>query len=319
MVAEYKVQLDAFEGPLDLLLFLIRRAEVDIHDIPLAQITEQYLVYLEHLSTPEPGQPAGRIDIERAGEFLVMAATLMEIKSRMLAPPTSGNTDDPDAAGSASPSRADKPHVDPRAELVRQLLEYKRFRDATQRLDEQRTEWDRRFPLGAAAWPKKPIAPETEDEAPTELEDVDLVDLVEAFARIIETVDLNRVGEHHVQMDETPVEIHAEDILDRLRRRAEESLAAEIAGTGTSDIEFGEIFAGRTKSEMIGLFLAMLELVKQRRIAVRQDSTKGSGSSIFLGLAAEPTEDPQAADTSAQQSVTGTTENAASHISEAST
>ena len=293
MVAEYKVRLDAFEGPLDLLLFLIRRAEVDIHDIPVAAITEQYLAYLEHLTSPEGTSPGGRIDIERAGEFLVMAATLMEIKSRMLAPP---GTDDPDAAAASDRSRADKPTVDPRAELVRQLLEFKRFRDATERLDEQRHEWDRRFPLGAAAWPEKPLTLEADDEAPTELEDVDLVDLVEAFARIIETVDLNRVGEHHVTLDETPVEIHAEDILDRLRRRAEESLAAQIAGTGTSDIEFTEIFTGRTRSEMIGLFLAMLELVKQRRIAVRQDSTK---TSIFLGLAAD---DPQAAAASAEQS-----------------
>ncbi len=298
MVAEYKVRLEAFEGPLDLLLFLIRRAEVDIHDIPVAAITEQYLAYLEHLSTPEPGQPAGRIDIERAGEFLVMAATLMEIKSRMLAPPAAEDPEAP-AAGSSG-ARADKPAVDPRAELVRQLLEYKRYRDATERLDHQRTEWDLRFPLGAAAWPKVPVAEET-DDTPTELEDVDLVDLVEAFARIIETVDLNRVGEHHVRMDETPVEIHAEDILDRLRRRAQESLAEHIAGTASPDIEFSEIFAGRTRSEMIGLFLAMLELVKQRRIAIRQEAIRGPGGSIFLGLApddaqsaAPPAEQPDA-------------------------
>ncbi len=281
MVAEYKVRLDAFEGPLDLLLFLIRRAEIDIHDIPVAAITEQYLSHLEQLTSPGPDGPsAGRIDIERAGEFLVMAATLMEIKSRMLAPP--GSAEDAAATDDASANRPDKPVADPRTELVRQLLEYKRFRDATEMLEEHRSEWDRRFPLGAAAWPDRPAADESQDEEATELEDVDLVDLVEAFARIIETVDLNRVGEHHVRIDETPVEIHAEDILDRLRRRAEESLAAEIAGTATSELPFAEIFEGRTRSEMIGLFLAMLELVKQRRIAVRQEAGRGA---IFLGLA----------------------------------
>lgn len=290
MAAEYKVRLDAFEGPLDLLLFLIRRAEVDIHDIPVAAITEQYLAYLEDLASPDAG--AGRIDIERAGEFLVMAATLMEIKSRMLAPP---GADESETAAPTSPGAADKPAIDPRTELVRQLLEYKRYRDATERLEEYRTEWDRRFPLGAAAWPERPVTDETEDDAPTELEDVDLVDLVEAFARIIETVDLNRVGEHHVRLDETPVELHAEDILDRLRRRAESSLAAEIAGTGSAEVEFREIFTGRTRSEMIGLFLAMLELVKQRRIAIRQDAVS---STIFLGLA---TEEPQAGTVSAEQ------------------
>lgn len=293
MVAEYKVRLDAFEGPLDLLLFLIRRAEVDIHDIPVATITEQYLAHLEDLASPDSG--AGRIDIERAGEFLVMAATLMEIKSRMLAPPGADDAEAPAAAGTAGAT--DKPAVDPRTELVRQLLEYKRYRDATERLEEYRSEWDRRFPLGAAAWPERSIPDETETDAPTELEDVDLVDLVEAFARIIETVDLNRVGEHHVRLDETPVELHAEDILDRLRRRAESSLAAEVAGTGSSELEFREIFTGRTRSEMIGLFLAMLELVKQRRIAIRQDAVS---SSIFLGLA---TEEQQHTEASAEQAV----------------
>lgn len=284
MFSDYKVRLDAFEGPLDLLLFLIRRAEVDIHDIPVATITEQYLAYLEELTAADR-VGGGRIDIERAGEFLVMAATLMEIKSRMLAPP--GAEEAEAAATSAAQSRADKTPVDPRAELVRQLLEYKRYRDATERLEEYRSEWDRRFPLGAAQQPEKPVLDEAEDEATTEPEDLDLVDLVEAFARIIETVDLNRIGEHHVRMDETPVELHAEDILDRLRRRAEESFAAEIAGTGTADIEFREIFAGRNRSEMIGLFLAMLELVKQRRIAIRQDAVS---SSIMLGLAPDESE-----------------------------
>lgn len=275
MVAEYKVRLEAFEGPLDLLLFLIRRAEVDIHDIPIAKITEQYLAHLEQLTT---GGEAGRIDIERAGEFLVMAATLMEIKSRMLAPPGA-------AEGESEPTdssrRADKPDVDPRAELVRQLLEYKRYRDATERLEEYRSEWDRRFPTGAAARAQAPADDAAPDDEQTEIEDVDLVDLVEAFARIIETVDLARVGEHRVLLDETPVEIHAEDILDQLRRRAEASLAAHIAGTGRPEMEFAEVFAGRSRSEMIGLFLAMLELVRQRRIAVRQEHTSGT---ILLGL-----------------------------------
>lgn len=290
MVAEYKVRLDAFEGPLDLLLFLIRRAEVDIHDIPIAKITEQYLAHLEQLTT---GSDAGRIDIERAGEFLVMAATLMEIKSRMLAPPGA-------AEGEGEPSdasrRADKPDVDPRAELVRQLLEYKRYRDATERLEEHRTEWDRRFPTGAAARPETPVGDAASEDEQTELEDVDLVDLVEAFARIIETVDLARVGEHRVLLDETPVEIHAEDILDQLRRRAEATLAAHIAGTGRPEMEFAEVFAGRSRSEMIGLFLAMLELVRQRRIAVRQEHTTGT---ILLELSEG--DEPQSAPSGSEQ------------------
>lgn len=291
MVAEYKVRLEAFEGPLDLLLFLIRRAEVDIHDIPIATITEQYLSYLEQLTGA--GESV-RIDIERAGEFLVMAATLMEIKSRMLAPPSADGAESGEPASHAAGDN--KAPVDPRAELVRQLLEYKRFRDATERLEEYRSEWDRRFPVGAAGRPEAPADGTPADDEPADIEDVDLVDLVEAFARIIETVDLARVGEHRVVLDDTPVEIHAEDILDQLRRRAEASLAAQIAGTGTAELEFAEIFAGRTRSEMIGLFLAMLELVRQRRIAVRQESTTGT---IFLGLSGE--EESQAATESSEQ------------------
>ena len=108
MVAEYKVRLEAFEGPLDLLLFLIRRAEVDIHDIPIASITEQYLSHLEQLTA---GSESGRIDIERAGEFLVMAATLMEIKSRMLAPP-SADGDERGDGGSSKGSEDGKAAVD---------------------------------------------------------------------------------------------------------------------------------------------------------------------------------------------------------------
>lgn len=292
MVAEYKVRLEAFEGPLDLLLFLIRRAEVDIHDIPIASITEQYLSHLEQLTGTSD---SSRIDIERAGEFLVMAATLMEIKSRMLAPPSADGEMKADS-GESRGGEEGKAAVDPRAELVRQLLEYKRYRDATERLEEHRSEWDRRFPGGAAGRPEMPADPAPDDDEPADLEDVDLVDLVEAFARIIETVDLARIGEHRVVIDDTPVEIHAEDILDRLRRRARESLAAQIAGTGSAELEFAEVFAGRTRSEMIGLFLAMLELVRQRRIAVRQESTRGT---IYLGLA--PEEDPQAASATSEQ------------------
>src|SRR5881394_3359175 len=106
---DYRVRLESFEGPLDLLLFLIRKSEVEITDIPVAAITEQYLEFLKDLGS------SSRIDIDTAGEFLVMAATLMELKSRMLMPAP---------ARSAADAPGDKPQEDPRAELVRQLIEY---------------------------------------------------------------------------------------------------------------------------------------------------------------------------------------------------
>ena len=122
---DYQVNLDAFCGPLDLLLYLIRRAEVDVHDIPIAQITEQYLALLKQVD---------EIDVEAAGEFLVMAAMLIEIKSRTLIPPEAageGESDDGLGAPSGEP-------LDPRHELVQQLLDYQRYRIASEQLEQRR-------------------------------------------------------------------------------------------------------------------------------------------------------------------------------------
>jgi len=113
-LADYRVNLEIFAGPLDLLLYLVRKEEVDIYDIPIARITDQYLQYLEILK---------QLDIDLAGDFLVMAATLMEIKSAMLLPRSDPEQMEAEASG------------DPRAELIRQLLEYKKFKDAANLLD----------------------------------------------------------------------------------------------------------------------------------------------------------------------------------------
>ncbi len=284
--AEYMVRLDAFEGPLDLLLFLIRRAEVEISDIPISSITEQYLRYIEDIMDPtHNGAGGGRIDIERAGEFLVMAATLMEIKSRMLAPPSDAVNPDGEQAEAAEKKGRNAP-LDPREELVKQLLEYKRYRDAGDTLNRFKREWEDMFPAGRALAPKPEVeAVVQEQTGPVDLEDIELIDLVEAFGRIIETVDLTRVGEHRVAMDDTPIELHAEDIVDRLKRRAAETLGAVGTDSGVAEIEFASVFENRPRSEMIGLFLAILELVKQQRVWVRQQDDDRSGKKIVLRLA----------------------------------
>ncbi len=285
--AEYMVRLDTFEGPLDLLLFLIRRAEVEISDIPIARITEQYLRYIEDIADPTREGARGRIDIERAGEFLVMAATLMEIKSRMLAPPLDAEKINAEGAGGTeSAGDAEKKGrnapLDPREELVKQLLEYKRYRDAGDTLNRFKREWEDMFPAGRALAPKPEVeAVVVEQTGPVDLEDIELIDLVEAFGRIIETVDLTRIGEHRVAMDDTPIELHAEDIVDRLKRRATETLGEG----GVAEIEFASVFENRPRSEMIGLFLAILELVKQQRVWVRQQDDDRSGKKIVLRLA----------------------------------
>jgi segregation and condensation protein A len=251
MIPEYQVRLDAFEGPLDLLLYLIRKSEVDLHDIPVGQITHQYLAFLEGAGG------VAALDVETAGEFLVMAATLMEIKSRMLMPAQRREEGD----GAGEEGRAPEPAADPRAELVRQLMEYKKYRDAAMALESRQQQWEKRFAAAPAYAAAAPAPPADENEA-VELEDLTLLDLVAAFTKIIETVDFARVGEHRVLDDETPIHVHAEDLLTRLKR------------DGGSDraMYFTEIFRGRSRSECIGLFLAMLELIRYGKLrATQQD------------------------------------------------
>jgi segregation and condensation protein A len=273
---DYRVQLEAFEGPLDLLLYLIRRHEVDVHDIPVATIAEQYVAFLASIE---------RLDIEQAGEFLVMAATLMEIKSRIIAADLDDTGDEDDHA--AQKRRRDE--GDPRLELVEQLLAYKRHRDAADMLEHQRATWESRFPV-------RPIGVHAEDlraalEQQSEAlddEDVSLTDLIAAFERIAESVNLTRLGEHEVVSDDTPIELHAEDIVDRLKREQE---------TGGQLSLFG-VLQGRTRAEMVGLLLAMLDLVRQQRLHFRQNQGReGVGDSILLELREpEPAEDAAVAE-----------------------
>lgn len=279
--SEFSVRLEAFHGPLDLLLYLIRRSEVQISDIPVAQITDQYLGILH----ARDGQDLAHLDIELAGEFLVMAATLMELKSRVLAP-QAPEPDAPDDHAAQRPARPEPP--DPRADLVKQLLAYKRLRDAAGALEERLARWEGRFAAAPAAAPAPDLPPETHqtnqlpphpDQAPAdapggdpaqepvELDDLALTDLWEAFARIIATVDLSRVGQHRVIDEEVPLAVHAGELLDHLRGRAQRRLGP---------IELRAAMAGRTRGEAIGLFLALLELMRQGRVAVTQDRAQDS-------------------------------------------
>lgn len=274
---EYRVRLELFEGPLDLLLYLIRRAEVSIVDIPIGQITEQYLAYIgEELGDQGQGN---RVDIEKAGEFLVMAATLMEIKSRMVSP---SEEDEEERADEPERGSDAKPAEDPRADLIRQLLEYKKYRDAADALDARRLEWERRAPAGGAVVGKEQ-APDDEAVA-VDLEDVELVDLVRAFARIAETVDFRRVGEHRVTLDETPIEVHAERVLAFLRDTH--------ADSGATGVTLDRIVEGKGRGELIGVFLAMLELVRQRRVRVKQELGEAGGAGGIVLLLRDDQQEP---------------------------
>jgi segregation and condensation protein A len=242
---DYQVTLDNFHGPMDLLLYLIQRAEVDIHDIPIATITDQYLAFLGQIDD---------VDVEVAGEFLVTAATLIEIKSRMLMPPESRD-DERDGDGGQAES------FDPRHELVQQLLAYQKYRIAAEDLEARRRAFAERF----AARPsraKRQIEAEDEQSDPIELdlEDVHALDLSEAYERIMASIDFTKLGDHTVEIDDTPIALHQEDLLDRLNRATDQRLTLQ------------EVFEGRSIGERIGLFLATLELVRTRQVTIQQEA-----------------------------------------------
>lgn len=250
---DYRVRLEAFEGPLDLLLHLIRKSEVEITDIPISTIAQQYMEFLKGIE---------RIDIEVAGEFLVMAATLTEIKSRMLSATPEQHSAALEAGG---------PQEDPRSELVRQLLAYKQYRDAAGELEHRAEEWSHRFPAARAGIDNEQVRAALDEMGEVDLGDITLTDLAQAFQKIIETVNFDRLGDHKVTYDDTPIELHAADIVDRLQR--------DVGHEGEMALQ--SVFTTRTRSEMIGLFLAVLDLVRRNRVAVRQDRV---GGQIFLKL-----------------------------------
>ena len=226
---QFRVSLEAFEGPLDLLLYLVRRTEVDIQDIEISRVTDDYLAVLNHASS---------IDIDLAGEFLVMAATLIEIKSRSLVPAE---------------------------DLIRQLLAFQRIRTAGEGLDWQRQQFALRYRARVSI---REVA--ANDEPSLELEDVHILDLADAYEHIASAIDFARLGAHHIEIDDTPVELCQEDLLDRLKRSPD----------GT--ITLNSTFEGLKAAERMGMFLATLELVRVGTVTVFQET---QWSAITISIA----------------------------------
>ncbi len=243
-MTDYKVALDVYNGPMDLLLFLIRREEIDISNIPIAHITKQYLAYVELLA---------KLDPETVSEFLVLAATLTEIKSRMLLPRPPAEEGDDEI-------------TDPRLELIHQLLQYKTFKDAARSLEDSADLHGQKHPRSPA------LPPAAKDEI--EIDDLEIWDLFDAFSNLLEQTGKARPV-HKVEVDDTPLLLHAEDIVDSIER------------AGGSQC-FNDIFAHRSRAEMIGLFLALLELIRQHRVRVSQDEP--GGPILIHLLSAEPIE-----------------------------
>ena len=234
-MADYRVNLEIFAGPMDLLLYLVRKEEVDIYDIPLAKITDQYIRYIDILK---------QLDIDVAGDFLVMAATLMQIKSAMLLPKTQG-----EEIGAEDLS-------DPRAELIRQLLEYKRFKDAANMLAASAEEQGDRF-----ARPDTVIEQFKPDAEPAiDLDQVSVWNLLEAFDAIMEATGAKYDIRHII--DDTPIDLYQIEILHRLQKEGQMS--------------FERIFEPRSgRLALVGLFLAILELIRSQLIWAEQNQETG--------------------------------------------
>jgi segregation and condensation protein A len=227
---DYQVELENFRGPMDLLLYLVKHDEMDIFDIPIARITEQFLHYLELLKA---------IDMDRAGEFLVMASTLMEIKSRMLLPR----------------SETQPEEEDPRLELVRQLIEYKKFKDAAALLEERAEKQATRLPR---LWPEEQETHVDPSQQP--IRQVELWDLVSAFGRLMRETLATQPKQ--IILDETPMQVFTDRILARLREQPR--------------LAFAELFEPpHSRGRLIGLFMALLELMKANRIAAEQETPFG--------------------------------------------
>jgi segregation and condensation protein A len=229
---DYRVNLDMYNGPLDLLLYLIKKAEVEITDIPVALIADQYLAYVEIMQA---------FDVDVAAEFLLMASTLLEIKSRTLLPREEVNLDEIE---------------DPRFELVTQLMEYKKFKGLSDELRAYALEREKKFARLAA---DRAIF-EQEQTAAKPLEEIDLFDLVNAFSRMMkETLG---AAVHKIIYDDVPVRDCMENLLARLR--------------AVAVLAFREIFQGMTDRLMIiSFFLALLELIRLKKIRAEQPANFG--------------------------------------------
>ena len=246
-MADYRVNLDIFAGPLDLLLYLVRKEEVDIYDIPIAKITDQYIRYIELMKS---------LDIDLAGGFLVMAATLMQIKSAMLLPKVD------------TTELQDDDLTDPRTELVRQLLEYKKFKDAANLLDAAAGEQRERYPRPGTIVER--LKPDAEPEL--DIEQVSVWDLLEAFDTICKAI--GTVGALDHIKDDTPIDLYQIEILHRLQTEG--------------PMIFERIFETRSSRVVIvGLFLALLELIREKLIWVEQPA---NGAIYLRPLTDEPAE-----------------------------
>lgn len=229
----YRLNLDVFEGPFDLLLYLIRKNEIDIYDIPIARILEEFMEYLEVMK---------ELDLEAAGDFILMASTLMQIKSRMLLPKESLALEEGE-------------EIDPRADLVRRLMEYKRFKEVAGELD-QFEQFQRHIFWRQTVKPDETQLKELEEaSAPVQFQEVNLFDLLSAFKRVLAYATPESWQEIKAEEIKTSQKIN--EILDALE--------------GAQTLDFAELLKQQgSKLAMVATFLALLELARIKAIIIRQ-------------------------------------------------
>lgn len=243
----YRVELDRFSGPLDLLLFLVRRNELDLLDLPISQVTSQFQRYLAALQF---------LDLDLAGDFVVMASTLIEIKSRLALP-------GPDEVEEEPVETPD----DPRSGLIQQLLEYKKIKEAATALEERAAEWQERYPRLSN---ERPDA--TRDPSSDRIKDVELWDLISALSRVLEKKVIDE--ESKIRYDDTPISVYVEQIGQKVRAEGH--------------AEFTRLFDNTSqRSRIIGIFLAILELLRHHGFRAEQT---GEFSEITIWPPLEATE-----------------------------
>jgi segregation and condensation protein A len=221
----YRVQLNNFEGPLDLLLFFIKRDELDIYDIPISYITKQFLEYI-HLME--------ELDLDVASEFILMASMLMSIKAKMMLPREDSDDEEIDES-------------DPRYELVQRLLEYKRYKEMSEKMADMDEETRKKYMRGY------PEADEVDQQATGEaLQDVTMFDLIAAFKKVLQDIERKNIV-HHVEKVSTTVEEQAEFVLNQLQEHGRQTFMQVCATL-------------KNKIYVVVTFLAVLEMIKEQQI-----------------------------------------------------
>ncbi|MBD1378670.1 segregation/condensation protein A [Metabacillus arenae] len=238
---EYHVKIAAFEGPLDLLLHLINRLEIDIYDIPVSEITEQYLIYIHTMQ---------ELELDVASEYLVMAATLLSIKSKMLLPKQEEELFDDEFM--------EEPEEDPRDELMRKLIEYRKYKEAAESLRDREGE-------RALVYTKPPSDLShyaTDKQSDNQTLNVSIYDMLGAFQKVLNRKKLQKPIQTRISRQEIPIEKRMEEIVNNLK-------------TTRTKKNFYELFPSSQKEYLVVTFLAILELLKINAIVIEQENNFG--------------------------------------------